>query len=56
MSSEGKVCDNSVPVGVALLHNNIDIAERGRGLGVGVSGASLALAPSLSHNGNNVQS
>ena len=50
MSSEGQVCDNSAPVGVALLRNNIDIAEPGRGLGLGpgLSGASLALAPSLS--------
>ena len=48
VSSEGKVCDNSVPVGVALLRNNIDIAEPGRGLGLGLGGASLALAPSLS--------
>jgi hypothetical protein len=48
LSSDGKVCDNSVPVGVALLRNNIDIAEPGRGLGLGLGGTSLALAPSLS--------
>ena len=35
-------------VGVALLRDNIDIAEPGRGLGLGLGGASLALAPSLS--------
>ncbi len=48
VSSEGRGCDNSVPVGVALLRNSIDIAEPGRGLGLGLGGASLALAPSLS--------
>lgn len=48
VSAEGRVCDNNVPVGVALLRNNIDIAEPGRGLGLGLGGASLALAQSLS--------
>ena len=46
-SSKGGLCDNSEPVGVALLRNK-DIAEPGRGLGLGLGGASLALVQSLS--------
>jgi hypothetical protein len=36
-SSEGKACGSGVPVGVALLRSDVDIAEQGREPRVGVS-------------------
>ena len=39
---------SEVSIGIALLHDSIDIIEPGRGLGLGLGSASLALEPSLS--------
>jgi hypothetical protein len=47
ISSGSGGCGNKA-VGVALLRSSIDIAEPGRGLGLGLGGASLELVPSLS--------